>query len=107
MDFADEIGGVLEGAECKNCPWHKHCVSPIPDVLTANAAALESMSAGMGQGMIPGMGQVIQGLQENMVISCPIFAKRLRESPKLIESIRKMMQEWNQPPTAKAGEPTG
>ena len=96
MDFAKEIGGILEGTECKNCPWYKHCVIPVPDALTANISTFENMSAGMTQGMMQEMGQVIQKLQENVVISCPIFAKRLKESPRLVESIRKIMQEWDE-----------
>ena len=92
MGFADEIGGVLEGAECKSCPWYKHCVSPVPDAVITNAPIFEGMPPGMAQGM----SQVMQRLQESMLVCCPIFAKRLKESPRLAESIRKMMQEWDE-----------
>ena len=96
MDFAKEIGGILEGTECKNCPWYKHCVSPAPDPLATNISTFEKMSAGIPQGIMPEMEQVLQILQRNIVISCPIFAKRLKENPKLIENIRKIMQEWDE-----------
>jgi len=92
MGFADEIGNIVEGTECKSCPWYKHCVSPVPDALDVSAR----MPQGMPQGMMPEMGQVIQELQKSIVISCPIFVKRLKENPKLIENIRKMMQEWDE-----------
>ena len=103
MDFADEIGGIVESTECKSCPWYKHCVDLIPNPLIDVAPMFKGMLPGTAQEMA----QAVQKLQEGMVICCPIFAKRLKESPRLAESIRKMMQEWNQPPTAKAGEFTG
>ena len=96
MDFAKKIDGILEGTECKNCPWYKHCVIPVPDALDVLARMPQGMMQGMSQGMMQEIWPVIQEMQKTIIISCPIFAKRLKESPRLVESIRKIMQEWDE-----------
>lgn len=98
-DILDEASALVE---CKECPWYKSCVLPLKLSLEDMRRQLESTMPGTE---IPssaqyGMQQLLGGLaaaaQNSLLEGCPIFINRLRQSPKLVETIKKMMQSWGE-----------
>ena len=103
-DILDEASALIE---CKECPWYKSCVLPLRLSPEDMRRQLEStMPGGDRGGANYGMQQLLGGLaaaaQNSMLEGCPIFINRLRQSPRLVQSIKKMMQSWGQ---QSPGEP--
>ncbi len=98
-DILDEASALVE---CKECPWYKSCVLPLKLSPEDMRRQLESTMPGTE---IPssaqyGMHQLLSGLaaaaQNSLLEGCPIFINRLRQNPKLVENIKKMMQSWGE-----------
>ncbi len=98
-DILDEASALVE---CKECPWYKSCVLPLKLSPEDMRRQLESTMPGTE---IPssaqyGMHQLLSGLaaaaQNSLLEGCPVFINRLRQTPKLVENIKKMMQSWGE-----------
>ncbi len=94
-DILDEAYGVVQ---CKECPWYKSCVIPMRFTAEDIRRQLESTS-GIG---IPQADLSIQNLlssmataaQNSLLEGCPIFIERLRQSPRLAQKLKEIMQNW-------------
>jgi hypothetical protein len=98
-DILDEAYGIVQ---CKECPWYKACVVPMK--FTA-----EDIQRQLNQG-VPGMaapGQMdinMQNLlssmataaQNSLLEGCPVFIARLRNSPRLAQRLKELMQQWGE-----------
>lgn len=98
-DILDEASALVE---CKQCPWYKSCVLPIRFTFEDIKRQLESTMPGL---QLPdathyGMQQLLASLasaaQSSLLEGCPIFINRLRQSPKLVEAIKKLMRSWGE-----------
>lgn len=96
-DILNEASNI---AQCRDCPWYKSCVMPMRFSPEDIQRQLESQQ-GTGinipddtvmQGMMANMAQAVQN---SMVEACPVFIQRLRNSPKLAERIKRIMQNWS------------
>ena len=98
-DILDEASALVE---CKECPWYKSCVLPLKLSLEDMRRQLESTMPGIDRtsGSQYGMQQLLGGLaaaaQNSLLEGCPIFINRLRQSPKLVQTIKKIMQSWGE-----------
>jgi hypothetical protein len=96
-DILDEAYAVVQ---CKECPWYKNCVMPMR--FTAEDIRRQLESAAPGAPVPPQMDLNLQNLLSNMATAaqnsmlegCPVFIDRLRASPKLVQRIREVMQNW-------------
>jgi hypothetical protein len=99
----DRMGDILDEAsaiiKCKECPWFKNCVSPIQ----ASAEDIAHFRLMMQTTNLPDtakneMENVMEGIassSQNMILqSCPVFTQRLKESPRLAQVIKELMQNW-------------
>ena len=93
-DILDEASALVE---CKECPWYKSCVLPLKLSLDDMKRQLESTMPGVE---LPsseqyGMQQLLSGLaaaaQNSLLEGCPVFINRLRQNPKLVENIKKII----------------
>jgi hypothetical protein len=98
-DILDEASALVE---CKECPWYKSCVLPLKLSLEDMRRQLESTMPGaqFPDSAQYGMQQFLSGLaaaaQNTLLEGCPIFINRLRQNPRLVEAIKKMMQSWGE-----------
>jgi hypothetical protein len=98
-DILDEASALVE---CKECPWYKSCVLPLKLSLDDMRRQLESTMPGveLPSSAQYGMQQLLSGLasaaQNSLLEGCPVFINRLRQNPKLVENIKKMMQSWGE-----------
>ena len=99
-DILDETFAFLQ---CKECPWYKSCVLPMRITPDEIRRQLNTGIPGFpGAGMLGAEASGLYKMLENMATAaqsiilegCPVFISRLRESPKLTEQIKKMMQNW-------------
>lgn len=95
-DILDEVSAIIK---CKECHWYKNCVFPIQ----ASADDIAHFRTMMQTTNLPDtakneMENVLEGIassSQNMVLqSCPVFAQRLKDSPKLAQVIKELMQNW-------------
>jgi hypothetical protein len=89
-DIFDEASAVVQ---CKECPWYKSCVMPmrfdmedlkrqLPQDVLANPTIARYLT------------EMASASQNFLLEGCPIFISRLKQSPKLAERVKKMMQTW-------------
>jgi hypothetical protein len=95
-DIIDEASAIIK---CKECPWYKNCVSPIQ----ASADDIAHFRMMMQTTNLPDtakaeMENVLEGIAisgQNMILqSCPVFTQRLKDSPRLAQVIKELMQNW-------------
>ena len=96
-DVLDEAYGVIQ---CKECPWYKACVVPMR--FTAEDIRRQLESSTPGTNISPQADLNMQNLlssmataaQNSLLEGCPIFIDRLRNSPKLAQRLKEIMQNW-------------
>lgn len=96
-DILNEAYGVVQ---CKECPWYKSCVMPMR--LTAEDLRKQIESSPLGLNAASPSDINLQNLlssmataaQNSILEACPIFIERLRNSPKLAQQLKKIMQDW-------------
>jgi hypothetical protein len=95
-DIVDKITALLR---CKECPWYRNCVTPV-QVSREDIAQFKIVvqGANLPEQAKTEVEQIIEGIastsQDMILQSCPIFTQRLRESPRLAQRIKEMMQNW-------------
>jgi hypothetical protein len=97
-DVMDEVNAI---AQCKDCPWYKTCVSPMKftpeDIKRQIEASGSMMGAGSSDANMQGLlASMASAAQNTMLEACPIFIQRLRSSPKLMEHLKRAMQDWGE-----------
>lgn len=96
-DVLREAYGVVQ---CKECPWYKSCVTPMRLTAEDLKRQMESQSALAGQAgqMDSATQNMLSGMaiaaQNSMLEGCPVFIDRLRNSARLAQEIKKLMQNW-------------
>jgi len=96
-DVLDEASALIE---CKECPWYKSCVLPLRISPEDMRRQLESTMPGteFTSASQYGVQQILGGLaaaaQNSLLEGCPVFINRLRQSPNLVQDIKKMMRSW-------------
>lgn len=95
-DVFEEAQAVLQ---CKSCPWYKNCVTPMrvteEDLRRQLETTMPGTSASGSANEVSQLLETIASAAQNTLLEgCPVFISRLRNSPKLAEGIKKMMQEW-------------
>ncbi|MBP1707682.1 MAG: hypothetical protein H6Q39_1406 [Chloroflexi bacterium] len=95
-DVLNEAYGVVQ---CKECPWYKSCVIPMRFTAEDLRKQLESSSLGMNQAPgNAGLESLLAGMataaQNSLLEACPIFVERLRNSQKLAQKLKQIMQNW-------------
>ncbi len=96
-DVLDEAYGVVQ---CKECSWYKSCVVPMRFTAEDIRRQLEQSASGIDISQQADLG--IQNLlssmataaQNSLLEGCPIFIDRLRQSPRLAQKLKEMMQNW-------------
>lgn len=97
-DILDEASAVIQ---CKECTWYKACVLPVRFSIDDVRKQLEAQSPGQTPPELtqPAAYHLLSGMvsaaQNSMLEGCPVFINRLRNSPRLAERIKKIMQEWS------------
>jgi len=95
-DILDKAAALIK---CKECPWYRNCVAPV-QISTEDIGQFRSMirGANLPEPAKSEMEMVIETIastSQNMILqSCPVFTQRLKESPKLAQRIKEMMQNW-------------
>ena len=97
-DVLDEAYSIMQ---CKECPWYKTCIMPmrftaedLRKQLAQTPGADISQQADLGiQNLISSMATAAQN---SLLEGCPVLIGRLRQSPKLAQRIKEMMQSWSQ-----------
>jgi len=97
-DVLDEAYGIMQ---CKECPWYKSCLMPMR--LTAEdlrrqmgstpGADVSHQSSEDLQNLVSSMASAAQN---SLLEGCPILIERLRNSPKLAQKVKQIMQSWSQ-----------
>ena len=96
-DILEEASSLVE---CKECPWYKACVMPMrfkPEDLArempqmAPGTGLDQMKEQEFRNLVLSMASTAQNI---LLEGCPIFVRRLKSSPKLVEQLKKLMQTW-------------
>ncbi len=88
-------------AQCKECPWYKSCVMPMKFTAEDIRRQLESASSGMNAasqadlGMQNLLSSMATAAQNSLLEGCPVFIERLRNSPRLAQRIKEIMQNWS------------
>ena len=97
-DVLDEAYSIMQ---CKECPWYKSCVMPMK--FTAEDIRRQIAStpgADMSQQADLGMQNLISNMasaaQSSILEGCPILIERLRNSSRLAQRIKELMQNWSQ-----------
>ncbi len=95
-DVLNEAYGVVQ---CKECPWYKSCVIPMRFTAEDLRKQLESSPLGMNQAASnAGLESLLAGMataaQNSLLEACPIFVERLRNSQKLAQKLKQIMQNW-------------
>lgn len=93
-NILEEASAVLQ---CKSCPWYKNCVTPMR---LSSEDIQKQLKSVMGTGgaepsdnqMRQFMESAAAALQNAMLEGCPVFIYRLRNSEKLAQTIKKLMQ---------------
>ena len=95
-DILDEVSAIIK---CKECPWYKNCVSPI-QASSDDIAHFRSMmqTTNLPDAAKNEMDNALEGIAstgQNMILqSCPVFTQRLKDSPRLAQVIKELMQSW-------------
>jgi len=97
------MGDILDKAvaliRCKECPWYKSCLIPM-EVGAEDMGQLRLMMQGANfpEQLGADLDKFIESIastSQNMILqSCPVFTQRLKESPKLAQRIKEIMQNW-------------
>ena len=96
-DVLDEAYAI---AQCKECPWYKACVAPMKFSAEDIRRQLESAAPGTGStpqadlGMQNLLSSMATSAQNSLLEGCPIFIERLRNSSKLAQKLKELMQNW-------------
>lgn len=98
------MGDILEEAssliECKECPWYRACIMPMrigsDDLMRemrqiAPGTHLDQTKEQEFRNLMVNMASIAQNV---LLEGCPIFVRRLKSNPKLVEQLKKMMQTW-------------
>lgn len=95
-DIINDAYGIVQ---CKECPWYKTCVTPMR--FSAEDLRKQLSQSPMGMNMSAndiGMENLISSMaasaQNSLLEGCPIFIERLRNSPKLAQKLKEIMQNW-------------
>lgn len=94
-DILDEAAAVVQ---CKECPWYRSCVMPLKFTPEEVKRQMDSASGGLGQApeMQGLMASMAAAAQDLLLEACPIFIKRLRNSPNLAQKIKELMRSWGE-----------
>ncbi len=96
-DVLNEAYGI---AQCKECPWYKSCVTPMRFTAEDIRRQLESSAGNVPAQADMGMQSLLSGMataaQNSLLEGCPVFIGRLRESPRLAQRVKEIMQNWSQ-----------
>ena len=95
-DVLNEAYGVVQ---CKECPWYKSCVMPMRFTAEDLRKQLASSTLGVNpatddtglQSLLAGMATAAQN---SLLEACPVFVERLRNSQKLAQKLKQIMQNW-------------
>ncbi|MFH1650690.1 MAG: hypothetical protein ABID87_01090 [Chloroflexota bacterium] len=96
-DVLNEAYGIVQ---CQECPWYKACVIPMRFSAEDIRQQLESSMPGMAlppqmdlnmQNLLSGMATAAQN---SLLEGCPVFIGRLRNSPRLAQRLKELMQHW-------------
>jgi len=97
-DVLDEAYSIMQ---CKECPWYKTCLMPMrftAEDIRRQLASTPGMD--ISQQTDLGIQNLISSMatsaQNSLLEGCPIFIERLRQSPKLAQRIKEIMQNWGQ-----------
>jgi hypothetical protein len=96
-DILNEAYGIVQ---CKECPWYKACVVPMKFTAQDIRRQIEQTPqiAGTPQQMDTNMEELLSSMataaQASLLEGCPIFIERLRNSPKLAQRLKEVMQNW-------------
>lgn len=93
-NILDEASALVQ---CQDCPWYKACVTPMRFSPEDLRRQMQSMPGGMAQfeeGMSGLLANIAAAAQNVLLEGCPIFIQRLRQSPKLAQQLKRMMQGW-------------
>jgi hypothetical protein len=96
-DILNEAYGIVQ---CKECPWYKTCV--IPMKFTAEDIRRQMEQAAPGTNIPQQLDTNMQNLlssmataaQNSLLEGCPVFIQRLRNSPRLAQRLKEIMQNW-------------
>ena len=96
-DILEEASSLVE---CKECPWYRSCVMPMR--IGSDDLMREMRQMAPGTNLDQTKEQEFRNLMANMASvaqnvlleGCPIFVRRLKSNPKLVERLKKMMQTW-------------
>jgi hypothetical protein len=96
-DILDEAYGIVQ---CKECPWYKNCVMPMKFTAEDIRRQLEQAAPGMNipqqmdiatQNLLASMATAAQN---SLLEGCPVFIQRLRSSPRIVQRLKEVMQNW-------------
>jgi len=95
-DILDKVTALIR---CKECPWYKNCLTPvqvsIDDFVQFRMAMQEANLPEQVKNELDQVMESVASMSQEMILqSCPVFTQRLKESPKLAQQIKKMMQNW-------------
>lgn len=108
-DIIEEAGAVIQ---CRQCPWYKNCVMPM-QIGTNELNQFRMMIQGgmLGGEHSPEMDKVLENVasmgQNMMVQTCPVFAERLKQDPRLAERIKLLMQRWGEDGSEESADAGG
>jgi len=94
-------------AQCKDCAWYKACVIPMRFTAEDIRRQMEQQMPGaqLPGGQIPGnmdlgmdnlLSSMASAAQNSLLEGCPVFITRLRNSQKLGQRIKELMQHWGE-----------
>jgi hypothetical protein len=98
-DVLNEANNILQ---CKECPWYKSCMIPMrftaedirKQLANTPGADVSAQQADLGiQNLISSMATAAQN---SLLEGCPVLIERLRQSPKLAQRIKEIMQNWSE-----------
>jgi len=96
-DILNEANNILQ---CKECPWYKSCIIPMRFSAEEITRQMANMPGAAQQQNDLGMQSLISGwakaAEKSLTEGCPIFVERLRQSPKLAQRIKEIMQHWSE-----------
>jgi len=96
-DIINEAYGIVQ---CKECTWYKSCVMPMKFTAEDIRRQLEQSPPGMNvpQQIDTGMQSLLSSMataaQNSLLEGCPVFIQRLRNSPRLAQRLKEIMQNW-------------
>jgi hypothetical protein len=95
-DVLNEAYGI---AQCKECPWYKTCAVPMRFTAEDLKKQMETAAPGMNMptadmGMQNFLSNMASAAQNSLLEGCPVFIDRLRNSPKLAQKLKEIMQNW-------------